>query len=87
MGPAGTILGSIFAIVVAIGAFVFGLIVLLAAVALGLLAWLGFAIRRWWLGRKTVSGDAEGRGQGAEKRQSTAEVIEAEYTVISRRRE
>jgi hypothetical protein len=78
--PLARLLGSIFAVLVIAGAIVFGLFVLAAAVGLGLLLWTGMAIRGWWLRRKGL-----GRPPGPRDRKS--ETIEAEYTVISRRRD
>ncbi len=83
----GTILGSLFAILVVVAAFLFGLFVLLAAAVLGLLGWAAFAVRRWWLQR---NGEYRGPASAKSAARSPAEkseVIEAEYTVISRRRE
>lgn len=78
--PLTRILGTVFAVLVIAGAVVFGLFVLAAAVGLGLLLWAGLAIRGWWLRRKRPAGDG-GRPGGP------SQTIDAEYTVISRRRD
>lgn len=78
--PLARILGTVFAVLVIAGAIVFGLFVLAAAVGLGLLLWAGLSIRGWWLGRKHPG--AGGRGPGG-----PSQSIDAEYTVISRRRD
>lgn len=78
--PFTRIVAAIFAILAIAGAFVFGLLVLAIAAALGALLWAGFSIRGWWLRR---SGRVEGPGAASGRR----DAIEAEYTVISRRRD
>ncbi|MDX1556052.1 MAG: hypothetical protein R3212_08505 [Xanthomonadales bacterium] len=83
----GTILGSIFAILVVVGMFIFGFFVLVAAVVLGILGWIAFSLRRWWLRRNGAESAGETVQTGAEQANRTSEIIEAEYTVISRRRE
>lgn len=80
VSPLARVLGSIFAVLVIAGAIVFGLFVLAAAVGLGLLLWTGMAIRGWWLRRR---GFGTPRGKPGDRSQT----IEAEYTVISRRRD
>lgn len=80
VSPLGRIIASVLGLVVIIGAVIFGFFLLAAAAALGLLLWAGLAMRGWWLRRKGAEQPrAAGRGE--------SEVIEAEYTVISRRRD
>lgn len=83
MNPVSKVLASLFAILVVVGAFIFGMFVLAAVAVLGLVGWIVFSIRRWWLrrtGHEPVSQtQSEPSGQ--------SEIIEAEYTVISRRHE
>ena len=84
MNPVSRILASLFGILVLVGAIVFGFFVLLGGIILGVLAWGAFAIRRWWLRRKGVEiplNTPQDSGSG------NSETIEAEYTVISRRRD
>lgn len=78
--PLTRILASVFAVMVLVGAFIFGLFVLAAAVGVGLLLWIGLAIRGWWLRRDGVK-------KSSGRRAGDSESIEAEYTVISRRRD
>jgi hypothetical protein len=68
---------------VVVGAFIFGMFVLAAVVVLGLAGWIVFAIRGWWLRRNGVEPVARAARQSA----TESEIIEAEYTVISRRHE
>ncbi len=81
MNPISRIIASLVAILVIVGAFIFGIFVLAAVVVLGLVGWVAFAIRRWWLRRQGIS-----PGEQPETVRES-EIIEAEYTVISRRRE
>lgn len=81
VSPLGRIIASILGLVFIIGAVIFGFFLLAAAAALGLLFWAGLAIRGWWLRRR--KGAQKSRSQGPHE----TEVIEAEYTVISRRRD
>lgn len=84
MNPIARIIASLFGVLLIVGAVIFGFFVLVGGVVLGLVAWTGFAIRRWWLRRKGV--DVSPRAPpGSTPNQS--ETIEAEYTVISRRRD
>lgn len=78
--PLARIIASLFAAVAIVLAIVFGLFVLAAAVGLGLLAWLGLVIRAWWLRRKGVAAPGKSRP-------GDSGVIEAEYKVVSRRRD
>lgn len=78
--PLGSIIASIVGVVLVIAAVIFGFFLLAVAVALGLIFWAGLTIRGWWLRRKI---DKEPVRQGAKE----PEVIEAEYKVISRRRD
>jgi hypothetical protein len=65
-----------------IAAFFFGLIVLTLAVGIGLLFWLGIRLRLWWIRRHMPLSDTA----PAETKQK-GEVIDAEYTVVSRRKD
>lgn len=83
MNPISKVLASLFAILVVVGAFIFGIFVLAAVAILGLVGWIVFAIRRWWLRRKGVEPFVNSPEPAARE----TEIIEAEYTVISRRHE
>lgn len=71
MSPLSRILAAIVGLLVLVGAFFFGLIILAVVIGLGALAWIVFRIRLWWLKRNMPATPGE-------------EVIEAEYTIISR---
>jgi hypothetical protein len=80
MNPVSKVLAALFAILVIAGAVIFGVFVLAAVAVLGFVAWIVFTIRGWWLRKKGVE-------LPADSSPNQTEVIEAEYTVISRRRE
>ena len=80
MNPFSRALAVVTAVLALAAAFFFGLIVLALAVGFGLLFWLVFRIRLWWIRRHLPPIEAR-----PETRQNQDEVIEAEYTVISRR--
>ena len=80
ISPLGRVLGAVFGLLVLAGFLVFGFFVLLAALALGLLAWAWLAVRALWLRRKQPA-------PGPDRPVAESEIIEAEYTVISRRRD
>lgn len=65
------------AILVLAGAFFFGLVVLMVVMTVFFLLVLFLYLRSWWLGRATVT---------KARAESGDEVIDAEYTVVSRRR-
>ncbi len=79
MNPLSRALAAVIAVLALVAAFFFGLIVLALAVGISLLFWLGFRLRLWWIMRHLPPGDATLAGT-PEK----GEVIEAEYTVVSR---
>ena len=81
MNPVSRFVAAIFAVLVVAAAMFFGFIVLIVLVAAFSLFTLVFYFRSRWLGR--------GNGaQGPGKRPSAPDgtVIDAEYTVVSRRR-
>lgn len=82
MNPVSRVIAALVAVLALAGAFFFGLIVLILVFGLGFLFWLGIRLRMWWIMRRMPGADAvpdQPAGQG--------EVIDAEYTVISRRRD
>jgi predicted lipid-binding transport protein (Tim44 family) len=89
LNPVSRVLGGLLGLLVLVGAFFFGLIVLAAALALGLLAWLALTLRMWWLRRRWHSadgpGEAAGPGRTGAAGRRERDVIEADYEVISRR--
>jgi hypothetical protein len=70
------------AILALVAAFFFGLIVLALAVGIGLLFWLGIRLRLWWMRRHIPPSDAAPAGTP-----QNGEVIDAEYTVVSRQKD
>lgn len=80
VSPLTRIIASVFAVLAIAGAVFLGLFVLAAAVAFGLLAWLGFTLRLWWLRRKR-------KAESPQDPTDQSKIIDAEYTVISRRRD
>ncbi|MBT8049155.1 MAG: hypothetical protein HKN57_09695 [Xanthomonadales bacterium] len=92
MNPVSRLLAAVLGVLVLAGAFFFGLIVLALVAGLGLIAWLAFSLRVWWLQRKfggaaSGSGQADRRGRASEPGDSNGDIIDAEYTVVSRRDE
>lgn len=89
--PASRILAGLLAVLVLVGAFFFGLIVLGVAVALGILAWIVLSVRMWWVGRQwekrgADAGTRRAKRQGAENARAR-DAIDADYEVISRRKD
>ena len=80
MNPFSRALAVVTAVLALAAAFFFGLIVLALVVGFGLLFWLVIRMRMWWILRRMPSMEAR-----PETSQNQGEVIEAEYTVISRR--
>jgi len=80
VSPLGRALTAILAVAVILGVVVFGFFVLALAAATGILLWIFFSIRGWWRRKKGVKKTAQEEGR-------KSETIEAEYTVISRRRD
>jgi len=81
MNPITRLLTAFIATLALAGAFFFGLVVLIVLAGAFSLFVLVFYVRSWWLGR-TAAG-MQGTPTGAA---SDDKVIEAEYTVVSRRR-
>lgn len=82
--PLSRILAAIFAVLLIAGAVVFGVFVFAVIAALGVVSWIVLSIRRWWLRRKGVEQQPSGPTNQPSDRSN---VIDAEYTVISRRRD
>ena len=81
--PLARLLGTIVAVLLLAGAFMLGLAALAVIAGLALVVGLAAWLRGWWLAR---TGRAPRTGGGADRAPGT-ESIEAEYTVISTRRE
>lgn len=80
MNPLARLLAGLLAVLALVGAFFFGLFILAFAVGLGLVAWLTLWIRMWWLGRNQPA-------ETPRTRDRSDNVIDAEYTVVSRKDE
>ena len=81
MNPVSRVLAAVVAAIALAGAVFFGLVVFLALLGMLLVFGLVFWFRSWWIGRHA--------GVAGEHRTSVdrdASVIDAEYTVVSRRR-
>jgi hypothetical protein len=76
MNPLSRLLAGILAVLALAGAFFFGVFVLVLAVSVGFLGWLVLWIRMRWVRRKASPSDNR-----------NGEVIDAEYTVVSRQDE
>jgi len=102
MNPLSRLLAGILAVLALVGALFFGVFILIFAVGLGLVLWLALWIRMWWV-RRTLARSGAGRGPATpndpfassqSERQprppgasQKGDVIDAEYTVVSRRDE
>jgi len=91
MNPLARLLAGILAVLALAGAFFFGVFVLALAVGVGLIAWVGLWLRMLWLRRKlsgsgvdSVADSAAEQRHGAAQRHRNEDVIDAEYTVVSR---
>ena len=82
MNPVSRLLTTLVAALALVGFFFFGLIVVAILLAALLGIGLVFRVRAWWLGRKSAANIAT---QGPSEQQG--QVIDAEYTVVYRRRE
>ena len=82
MNPVSRLLTALVAALALVGFFFFGLIVVAMLLVVLLGFGLVFRVRAWWLGRKSAANIAT---QGPAEQQG--QVIDAEYTVVYRRRE
>jgi len=94
MNPLSRLLAGLLAVLALVGAFFFGIFVLALVVGVGLIAWLVLWIRMLWIRRKMPAADfrtgadhREDPASGARSSAGEGEVIDAEYTVVSRRDE
>jgi hypothetical protein len=93
MNPLSRLLAAILAVLALVGAFFFGIFVLAFAAGIGLIAWLLFSIRLWWLRKKGAIGarmgpdSAQGQGPVRGRGESGRDITDVEYTVVSRRDE
>jgi hypothetical protein len=90
MNPLTRLLATLLAVLALAGAFFFGIFVLAFAAGLGFLAWLFLSVRMWWMRKKgMVDGAGAGpvNGPGAGARDDRDDIIDVEYTVVSRQDE
>jgi hypothetical protein len=89
--PVSRILAGLLAILVLVGVFFFGLVILAAALSLGFLAWFVLTLRTWWFGRTAdrplTAGEVRGEGGSSEADARQRDAIDADYEVISRQEE
>ena len=76
MNPLSRLLAGILAVLALAAAFFFGLLVLAFAVGAGFIVWLLLWVRNWRNRRIHTGSD-----------RTTGEIIDAEYTVVSRQDE
>jgi hypothetical protein len=81
MNPISRFVAALFAVAATLGMFFFGLIILAVLIGLFGLFALGLWIRSWWLRRQIGEAPVERTSTGQEGGD-----LEAEYTVVSRRR-
>jgi hypothetical protein len=80
MNPLTRLLAGVLAVLALVGAFFFGIFILAFAVGLGLVAWVVLWVRTWWIGKQTPDSAQPSRSK-------SGDVIDAEYTVVSRQDE
>ena len=80
--PVSRLIAALVAVLALVGAFFFGLVVLALVFGFGVIFWLGIRLRMWWIGRRMP-----GTGNGMGNAPGDGEVIDAEYTVVSKRRD
>jgi len=92
--PLTRLLAAVAAALALVGALFFGLFILAIAAGVGLIAWLVLALRMRWLQKNVRNGNVwsdtgDGLEPGGTVRPSEQKgtVIDAEYTVVSRRDE
>lgn len=92
--PASRVLAGIAAMLVLVGAVFFGVFVLVLILGLGVIVSLVVGLRLWWFRRKLGRQGAgpedvsQTRDPRAERQDGeSGKVIDAEYEVVSRRRE
>ena len=92
INPLSRLLAGLLAVLALVGAFFFGVFVLIVAIGLGLIGWLVLWFRMWWMRQKLgrgaepkESGATPGRQSGSGPGDRQGEIIDAEYTVVSKR--
>jgi hypothetical protein len=86
--PFTRLLAAVVGVLALVGAVFFGLFIFAAAIGVGLVLWLVFRVRLWWLGRRLQAAGArpgEPFGRPADgSRPGDDSVIDADYEVVSR---
>lgn len=88
--PIAGVLAGIVGIAIMIGAFMLGFVALVVAFGVGLFIWLGIYIRIWWAKRQMTRrgiDPAEGGPFAHPGRPRHEDSLEAEYTVVSTKRD
>lgn len=89
--PLARLLAGLAGILVFVGAVFFGLFIVAAAIAVGLVAWGFIWLRLWWIGRRLRAAGAQpGRPFTDPKDRADSDdgsVIDADYEVVSRDQE
>ena len=80
--PVTRVLAALMAVIAFVGALFFGLIIVAVVAGLGLLFWLGLRLRMWWLMRNRPPEQSR-----TASRPTESQVIDAEYTVVSKRQD
>ena len=83
MNPLSRLIAGLFGLLVLIGAFFFGFVLLAVALAVGLVAFLVIQLRFWWLRRK-FGVDANAPPRPPSQPGEDSNLIDAEYEVVSR---
>ena len=84
--PLARVFTAIVAMLAMIAAFMLGIVALAVVVGLGLLIALSAWLRIWWI-RRRVRGGAPGDPGGTGGVRGESQVIETEFTVISRKQD
>ena len=90
MNPLSRLLAAIIGGLALVGAFFFGFFILLAALAMGLIAWAAIWLRFWWIRRKLAASGQVPPEFGGERHDPPGapprhgDVIDGDYEVVSR---
>lgn len=79
LNPVTRVLAALFTVLAFVGAIFFGLIIMSVVVGIGLLLWLVIRLRMWWIMRHMPNPEVTPSVQPTDH-----EVIDAEYTVVSK---
>jgi hypothetical protein len=85
--PLTAVLAALAGGLLMVGAFFLGFVVLVVALGLGLLIWLAVLLRFKWLQRRMRKQGVDPFSKAGPRSGSHTEVLETEYTVVSRHTE